>query len=263
MFVSTLSNPKQNRLLATLPDSDYGRLLPDLERITMPLGWSVFDAAIPGSYVYFPSTAVVSMLHTMDNDIDKRAEIIFAGRESMIGISLFMESEKSLRQGVVHIAGDGYRVKANVLKSEFALGSGFQHLALRYAKSVSAQLAQTAECGRQHLAEQQLSRWLLLYSDSCANTQLPMTPVLIANMLRRDGVAQAVETLETAGAIHYARGHITILDRSKLQQYGCYCYGAVKSELACLLLDRREVAKVAGGRDQSEANPPPGSRSAS
>ena len=250
MFVPSLSNPKQNRLLASLPDSDYGRLLPDLERITMPLGWSVFDAAMPVGYVYFPSTSVVSMLHTMENDIDKRAEITFAGRDGLVGISLFMEGEKSLRQSVVHIAGDGYRIKADILKSEFARGVGFQRLALRYAKSVRAQLAQTAECGRQHLAEQQLSRWLLLYSDSCANSQLLMTPVLIANMLRREGVAQAVETLETAGVIHYARGHITILDRSKLQERGCYCYGAVKSEFA-FLLNRIELSEVSMRSNQS------------
>lgn len=252
MILPSLSNPKQNRLLATLPDSDYGRLLPDLERITMPLGWSVFDVAAPVGYVYFPGTSVVSMLHKMDNDSDsdEASEITFADRDGMVGISHFMEGENSLREGVVHIAGEGYRIRADTLKSEFALGWGFQQLALRYAKSMRAQLAQTAECGRQHLAEQQLSRWLLLYSDSCANSQLLMTPTLIANMLRREGVAQAVETLETAGVIHYARGHITILDRSKLQERGCYCYGAVKSEFA-FLLNRIELSEVSMRSNQS------------
>ncbi len=257
----TLSNPKQNRLLASLPDSDFGRLLPDLERIAMPLGWNVFDAASPVSYGYFPGTSVVSMLHVMEND--QPPEITFAGSDGLVGIPLFMEGEQSLRQGVVHIGGDGYRIKADVLKSEFVLGLGFQQLALRYAKSVRAQLAQTAECGRQHLPEQQLARWLLLYSDSCADTELKVTSALIANMLRREGVAQAVETLEVAGVIHYARSHITILDHSTLQEYACYCYGAVKSEFASLLRDRTERAEVSGPGGQSAANAPLGSRSAS
>lgn len=261
MFPSFLSNSKQNRLLATLPDSDYGRLLPDLEHITMPLGWSVFDATAPVRYVYFPSTAVVSMLHTMENDAPP--EITFTSNDGLVGISAFMDGERSLRHGVVHVAGDGYRIKADKLRAEFELGYGFQRLALRYAKLVRAQLAQAAECGRQHLAEQQLSRWLLLYSDSCSSTELAMTPTLVANMLRRDGIAQAVETLEIAGVIHYARGHITILDQSKLQKHACYCYGAVKSEFAFLLLDRLALAEAPAGGDQSEANAPFGTRSAS
>lgn len=261
MILPSLSNPKQNRLLAALPDSDYGRLLPDLERIIMPQGWSVFDAAASVRYVYFPSTSVVSMLHTMENDAPP--EITFASSDGLVGISSFMEGEKSLRHGVVQVAGDGYRIKADKLRAEFEQGYGFQRLALRYAKLVRAQLAQAAECGRQHLAEQQLSRWLLLYSDSCSSTELAMTPTLVANMLRREGVAQAVETFETAGMIHYARGHITILDRSKLQEHGCYCYGAVKSEFAALLPDRIEMPEVSALRDQSEANAPLGIRSAS
>ena len=235
-------NPKQNRLLAALPDSDFGRLLPDLEPLAMPLGWHVFETPAP-SYVYFPTTALVSMLHVMESNAP--AEITFAGNESVVGISLFMDDESGLRQGVVHTAGEGYRIKADVLKTEFALGTGFQQMALRYAKSVRARLVLTAECHRQHLPLQQLSRWLLLCSDSLACTELKMSPELISNMLRRDGVAQAVELLEIFGVVHYSRGQITILDRSQLEQHACDCYGAVKSELSALFPERAAVAEAA------------------
>ncbi len=215
----------------------------------MPRGWRVFDVAVPMSHVYFPTTSVVSMLYAMHNDDDSdsgaSAEITFVGKEGLVGMSSFMDSEHTLREGVVHAAGDGYRIKADVLKTEFALGSGFHQLALRYAKSVGARLAQTAECSRQHLPLQQLSRWLLLCSDSLASAELKMSPELINNMLRRDGVAQAVELLEIFGVVHYSRGHISILDRTELEQRACGCYGAVKSELAALLFERVAVTEAA------------------
>ncbi len=243
MSMSPHRNPKQNRFLAALPDSDYGRLLPDLEPIAMPLGWRVFETPTPTGYVYFPTTALVWMLHALENNAAE--EMTFAGNESVVGISLFMDDENGLRAGIVHTAGDGYRIKADVLKSQFALGGGFQQLALRYAKSVRARLLLTAECGRQHLPLQQLSRWLLLCSDSLAGNELKMTPELIANMLRRDGVAQAVELLEIFGVVHYSRGQITILDRSQLEERACDCYGAVKSELSALFPERAAVAEAA------------------
>ena len=236
------SNPKQNRLLAALPDSDYGRLLPDLEPITMPLGWNVFNATIPVGYVYFPTTSVVSMLYAMENAAP--AEISLANNSDLIGISLFMGAESTLRQCVVHTAGDAFRVKAQVLKSEFALGSGFQQLALRYAKSKHARLAQTAACSQKHVALQYLSRWLLQSSDALSSAELRMTPELITNLLRRERMAQAMETLERAGMIRYARGHVTILDRNQLQQYACDCYAAIKSELAAFVRDRNVLAKA-------------------
>ena len=250
MFVPP-SNPRQNRLLAALPESDFGRLIADLEHIAMPLGWRVFDASNATGYVYFPTNSIVSMLHSMDNDDSVTAEVTFAANESMVGISLFMDGENTLRHGIVHTAGDGYRIKGDILKSEFALGMGFQQLARRYAKSVRAQLAQTVACSRQHLPIQQLSRWLLLCSDCRAGTELRMTPELITNMLHRDGVAQAVETLETLGLIQYSRGHVTITNRAGLQLEACDCYDAVKSELAALLPDRitAKPASVRVARD--------------
>ena len=244
MFVPYPSNPKQNRLLAALPDSDYGRLLPDLEPITMPLGWDVFNATVPVGYVYFPTTSVVSILHAMENDAP--AEITLANKEDLIGMPLFMDTENTLRHCVVHTAGDAFRVKARVLKSEFALGGGFQQLVLRYAKSKHARLAQIAACGQKHVALQQLSRWLLLSRDALSGAEIRMTPELIGNLLRREGMAQAVETLERAGLIHYSRGHVTILDRTQLQHYACDCYAAVKSELATFVRDRNALTKASG-----------------
>ena len=128
--------------------------------------------------------------------------------------------------------GYGYRLKASVLKREFALGGHLQHLALRYTQALITQMAQTAVCNRHHTVDQQLCRWLLLSLDRLASNELTMTQELIANMLgvRREGVTEAAGKLQKLGVIRYQRGKITVLDRPKLEQFACECYAVVKKE---------------------------------
>src|SRR5471032_1636962 len=160
------------------------------------------------------------------------AEIAVTGNEGLVGISLFMGGESTPSRAVVQSAGKGYRLRAIVLKKEFALGGNLQHLALRYTQALITQMAQTAVCNRHHALDQQLCRWLLLSLDRLQGDELFMTQELIANMLgvRREGVTEAAGKLQAAGLIHYSRGHITVLDRPKLEQRVCECYGVVKKE---------------------------------
>ena len=229
------ASPKQNHLLAALPEQDYARMLPDLEPIAMPLGWVVYESGGHIGYVYFPTTCIVSMLYVMESGAS--AEIAIAGNEGLVGISLLMGGESTPSRAVVQSAGQGYRVKANVLKREFALGAQLQHLALRYTQALITQMAQTAVCNRHHSVDQQLCRWLLLSLDRLPGNELRMTQELIANMLgvRREGVTAAAGKLQAAGMIHYNRGKITVLDRPKLEQRVCECYGVVKKEFDRLL----------------------------
>ena len=228
-------NPKQNHLLAALPAPDYARLLPDLEPIVMPLGWVVYESGGHMGYVYFPTTSIVSMLYVIESGAS--AEIAIAGNEGLVGISLFMGGESTPSRAVVQSAGEGYRVKASVLKKEFALGGELQHLALRYTQALITQMAQTAVCNRHHTLDQQLCRWLLLSMDRLPGNELKMTQELIANMLgvRREGVTVAAGDLQAAGLIHYSRGHIIVLDRPGLEQRVCECYAVVKKEFDRLL----------------------------
>jgi len=228
-------NPKQNHLLAALPAPDYARLLPDLEPIAMPLGWVVYESGGHIGYVYFPTTSIVSLLYVIESGAS--AEIAIAGNEGLVGISLFMGGESTPSRAVVQSAGEGYRVKASVLKKEFALGGELQHLALRYTQALITQMAQTAVCNRHHTLDQQLCRWLLLSMDRLPGNELKMTQELIANMLgvRREGVTVAAGDLQAAGLIHYSRGHIIILDRAGLEQRVCECYAVVKKEFDRLL----------------------------
>jgi len=228
-------SPKQNHILAALPSDDYTRLLPDLELTPMRLGWAVYESGDHMSYLYFPTTSLVSLLHVMENGAS--AEIAISGNEGLVGISLFMGGDTTPSRGVVQSAGDGYRLRANVAKREFALGSNLQHLALRYTQALITQMAQTAVCNRHHALDQQLCRWLLLSLDRLPGDELVMTQELIANMLgvRREGVTEAAGKLQAAGMIHYSRGRIKVLDRAKLETRVCECYAVVKKEYDRLL----------------------------
>jgi len=227
--------PKQNHLLDALPAEDYTRLLPDLELTPMPLGWALYESGGHMGYLYFPTTSIVSLLYVMESGAS--AEIAITGNEGLVGISLFMGGESTTNRAVVQSAGTSYRLKASILKREFALGGNLQHLALRYTQALITQMAQTAVCNRHHTVDQQLCRWLLLSLDRLAGNELMMTQELIANMLgvRREGVTEAAGKLQADGLIHYTRGHITVLDRPKLEKRVCECYAVVKREFDRLL----------------------------
>ena len=228
-------SPKHNHLLAALPQGDYMRLLSDLELVPMPLGWAIYESGGVQRFVYFPTTSIVSLLYVMQNGLS--AEIALTGNEGLVGISLFMGAETTPSRAVVQSAGLGYRLRASVVKREFAYGGALNHLALRFTQALITQMAQTAVCNRHHSLHQQLCRWLLLSIDRLENNELVMTQELIANMLgvRRGSVTEAAIKLQNEGIIQYNRGRIKVLDRNRLEQCTCECYEVVKKELDRLL----------------------------
>jgi CRP-like cAMP-binding protein len=236
-MIAVAPNPKKNHLLAALPEAAWQRWLPQLEPVEMPLGQVLYESGITLSHVYFPTTAVVSLLYVMENGAS--AEIAVAGNEGVIGISLFMGGESTPSRAVVQSAGAGFRMKAGVIKEEFKQGP-VMHLLLRYTQALITQMAQTAVCNRHHSLDQQLCRWLLLSLDRLEGLDLSMTQELIANMLgvRREGVTEAALKLQGAGLIRYSRGHIRVLDRPGLEKRTCECYAVVKEEYDRLLPDR-------------------------
>jgi len=228
-------SPKQNHILAALPEEDYTRLLPNLELTPMPLGWAVHESGGHMNYLYFPTTSLVSLLYVMEDGAS--AEIAISGNEGLVGIALFMGGETTPSRAVVQSAGNGYRLHANAAKREFATGGHLQHLALRYTQALITQMAQTAVCNRHHALDKQLCRWLLLSLDRLDSNELKMTQELIGNMLgvRREGVTEAAGKLQADGIIQYSRGRITVLDRAALEKRVCECYAVVKKEYDRLL----------------------------
>ena len=228
-------DPLKNELLAALPDAEFQRWLPQLERVDMPLGQVVYESGSTLSHVYFPTTSIVSLLYVMENG--SSAEISVVGFDGLIGVALFMGGESTTSRAIVQSAGFAYRLLGQRLKDEFNRHGELLHLMLRYSQALITQMAQTAVCNRHHSIEQQLSRWLLLSLDRLKDNHLVMTQELIANMLgvRREGVTEAAGRLHKQGVIDYSRGHILVTNRAKLEQLSCECYAVVKAETDRLL----------------------------
>jgi CRP-like cAMP-binding protein len=226
-----------NRLLAALPQEERGRWTPQLESIELPFGKVLTESGHDPSFVYFPTTAIVSLQYIMADG--SSAEIAVVGNEGMVGVSLFMGGGSALSRAVVRGAGRGYRLRAPVLMEEFGQSGPVRHLLLRYTQALVTQVAQTAVCNRHHSVDQQLCRWLLLSLDRSQGRELQVTQELIAEMIgvRREGITQAAGRLQKDNLIRYARGHITILDRTGLEQRVCECYSAVVKEYSRLLRD--------------------------
>jgi CRP-like cAMP-binding protein len=232
--MSTKSDPKENQLLAALPKSEWQRWLPQLEWVGLPLGMVLYESGSTLEHVYFPTTAIVSLLYVMENGAS--AEIAVVGNEGIVGVSLFMGGESTPSRAVVQSAGEGFRLKSAAIKAEFKRAPVL-HLLLRYTQALITQMAQTAVCNRHHSLDQQLCRWLLLSLDRLTGNELVMTQELIANMLgvRREGVTEAALKLQKSGLIRYSRGRITVLDRNGLEGLSCECYAVVKKEYDRLL----------------------------
>lgn len=229
------THPKQNLLLAALPEEDYERIARQLEPMSMPLGKVLYESGSKLHYVYLPTTAIVSLLFVMEDGAT--AEIAVVGNDGIVGISLFMGGETTPSRAVVHSAGEGFRLRADLLKAEFNRFGQTMQLLLRYTQALITQMTQTAVCNRHHSLDQQLCRLLLLSLDRHTSNELVMTQELMANMLgvRREGVTEAAGSLQDAGLIEYSRGRITVLDRPGLEARTCECYEVVRRESARLL----------------------------
>ena len=233
--MNDVNTPLQNHLLAALSGEVQQRLFPFMERVDMPLGKVLYESGVTMRHVYFPTDSIVSLLYVMENG--SSAEISVVGNEGLVGVALFMGGESTPSRAIVQSGGTAYRLLGQHLKDEFNRHGELLVLMLRYTQALITQMAQTAVCNRHHQIDQQLCRWLLLSLDRLPDNQLTMTQELIANMLgvRREGVTEAAGKLQRQGVIEYSRGHITVLDRDKLEKLSCECYAVVKRETDRLL----------------------------
>ncbi|RZL07425.1 MAG: Crp/Fnr family transcriptional regulator, partial [Rubrivivax sp.] len=211
-------DPRQNHLLAALPDAEWQRWEPQLELVDLPLGRVLYESGAPMQYLYFPTDAIVSLLYVLENGAS--AEIAVVGFEGVVGVSVFMGGGSTPSRAVVQSAGRGYRLRADAVKAEFERAGPVMHLMLRYTQALITQMSQTAVCNRHHSLDEQLCRWLLLSLDRLQGSELVMTQELIANILgvRREGVTEAATKLQRAGLISYARGRISVLNRPELEK---------------------------------------------
>ncbi|PUA26863.1 MAG: Crp/Fnr family transcriptional regulator [Cellvibrio sp. 79] len=224
-----------NGLIAALPIDSQKRLLDNLELVPLISGKVLYEAGETLRHVYFPIDCIISSIYVMESGAT--TGILVIGNEGMVGTATFMGGESTPSRAIVQTGGLAYRLSAQKFKTEFNRHTDLLLLLLRYTQSLITQIAQTAACNRHHSIDQQLCRWLLLSLDRLPDHHIPMTQELISNVLgvRREGVTEAAGKLQKLGAIEYARGRITVLDRAHLEQLSCECYAVVRKEIDRLM----------------------------
>ena len=224
-----------NRLLTALPDADWQRWLPQLERVEMPLGQVLYESGSTIHHVHFPTTSIVSLLNlTVDGAC---AEVATVGNDGVVGVPLLMGGVSTNGRAVVQSAGQGYRLEGAVVIDEFNRGGAVMQLLLHYLQALLTQMAQSATCNRHHSIDEQTCRLLLLSLDRLQGNVLQLTQEQLACRLgvRRESVTGVALALQRAGLIRYARGRVEALDRAGLEDRACECYGVVKRECDRLL----------------------------
>jgi CRP-like cAMP-binding protein len=251
-------DPRLNQLLAALPDVERLRLASELDGVEVHQGQALYESGSTISYVYFPTTALVSMVYEFEDGA--LAETAVVGDEGLVGIAVFMGGGSWLGRAFVLNAGHAFRLRAQALKDEFRRAGPLMRLLLRYTQALITQIAQTAACNRHHSLDQRMCRWLLLSLDRMQGNDVGMTQELIANMLgvRREGVTAAAQQLQKLGLIHCSRGHIAVLDRRGLEQRVCECYAVVRKEYERLLPHEGAVPERHIATQPRTAQPAPG-----
>lgn len=231
---AALHTPRQNQLLAMLPDELFDRLETELELMEMPAGMTLYGPGDVRTYAYFPTTCIISILYDTENG--KSSQIALTGNDGFVGVVLAMGADSNTMHTAVQTAGFAYRIKAAALR-KYMLEDAFQHVILLYTQLLITQMGLTAVCNRHHSIDQQFCRWLLLSLDRLGHDHLDITHEQISNILgvRREGITQAARRFQAANAIHYSRGHMKILDRGTLEDGVCECYQVFKKECDRLL----------------------------
>jgi CRP-like cAMP-binding protein len=223
-----------NHLLGALTEDDLHVLQPHLELVELRSGQRLCDADAPNTYMYFPTTAVMSLLYVMEEG--GIVEVAAIGREGLVGVQTLAGGATPSRVEV-RSGGNAYRIAVSTIRKTMSASPGLYRIVLIYMQVMMTQMAQSALCTKSHTILQQLSRWLLIAHDQLVSDDLVMTQQMIANMLgvRREGVTEAAGKLHKLGVIRYARGQITVLDRPQLEKLCCECYAVVKKESDRLL----------------------------
>lgn len=217
-----------NLFLDSLDSGERGRLLEGSTHVALPIGEELFGPQETVSHLYFPVSGVISLVIGMsDGDIVEMATV---GREGVAGIPMALESGAAARaSGISQIEGAAYRVSASHFRQEVARGGRLALNVSRVNRALFALVSQNAACNRLHSASQRCARWLLMTHDRVGRDSYRLTHEFLSQMLgsRRATVTQVALDLQTAGAITYRRGDLTILDRDLLTSRACECYGVM------------------------------------
>jgi CRP-like cAMP-binding protein len=227
----------KNDILHALLTSEYKHLSPKLEQVNLKRGEIIYQANQRIDHVYFPETAVVAMIDTVEDG--STVEVGIIGHEGMVGINVYLGCLMTPDKAIVQISGTAMRMKTNDLRKELRFGSPLQRLLLRYTQALLAIISQSVACSQHHTIAQRLARWLLTMHDHAELNQFEMPQQSIAAMLgvRRVGITQAAGKFQAARLITYRRATISILDEAGLKKKSCECYRFIRQQFDGLLGD--------------------------
>ena len=235
MSMSLSADGSTNRLLAALSPEDYQRLQPHLELVTLSLQQPIYEAGDSIPYLYFPTSALISLVSTLIDG--STIEVGIVGHEGMAGFPVLLSGTTRTHRAFVQVAGQAFRLKSALLQDPLEQSGSLHKVLLRYVQALFSQVAQSVACNRFHTTEERLARWLLLVADAVASNEFLLTQEFIGQMVgvRRAGVTVAAGSLSHLGFIRYTRGKIEIVNRPGLEEFSCECYGVIHNEFDRLL----------------------------
>jgi CRP-like cAMP-binding protein len=233
--IDAVSAQPENRLLARLPRKEYLRVLPLLHLAPLKFMNVLYEPRSSIDHVWFPCRGVVSALALMQDG--KSIEVTTIGNEGMVGLMAFLGDEESTHRQLVQVAGMAFRMEANAFRAESSRPGPFRRLIVRYHTAFQYQMTQSVACNGLHTVHRRCCRWILMTHDRAGENEFPLTHEFLSHMLgvRRVSVTGVLKSLHDAGLIRNRRGHITVLDRPRLEKVSCECYRSVKEEFDRLL----------------------------
>lgn len=220
----------QNRLLSRLPDEHYQQLLPMLEPVQTKVRDVLCRQGQPFEYVYFPCNCAHSC--TLYLEDGSMVEVGTIGNESHTNVEALLGATHAIETVVCQIAGQSLRMKVGDFKEAIKASPPLRHLAECCGQAYLAQVSQSVACNRMHTVEMRFARWLLVTHDRVQGNEFNLTQEFLAAMLgvHRPSVSLVAGVFQQAGLIKYSRGHMKILDRDKLEDTSCECYGSVRKQ---------------------------------
>lgn len=218
-----------NQILKALPNEEYQRLVPHLEKVSFPMGYIIYETNKPILDVFFPHQTMISLLTVIKNE--QKVEVAWIGNEGMLGLPVILGGIQTNTIAIVKIGDSLMKMDAQIFKEEFNRGDELQRIILRYTQARFTQISQNVACICHHTVEQRFARWLLSIQDYVQKNEFYFTQKFMSELLgvRRSSISEAASILQKKGIISYSRGNLTILDQAALKLITCECYETIQN----------------------------------
>ena len=233
------TRPLENKLLASLPRSDFNALVEHFTDVSLAQGAVIFEVGDEVDHVYFPHNGMFSLLTVMRDG--KAIETATVGREGTIGAMAGLGLYTSLVRTIVQLPTTATKISSPQFRKAAAANEAIRNLCIHYNEVLLAQARITAACNALHQVEARFCRWLLQSADRAGSDTVTLTQELLAEMLgvRRTTVTAIARSLQGLGVIRYTRGRIEISDRERLKKLACECYEVLRSQPGQILFRQK------------------------